>query len=43
MYDRINKYVPNKLPFYVGSLHGLGYKMLNKEDFSILDEKDTVN
>tara|TARA_B100001121_G_C18700065_1_gene627091 strand:- start:3799 stop:6246 length:2448 start_codon:yes stop_codon:yes gene_type:complete len=41
MYDRINKYVPNKLPFYVGSLHGLGYKMLNKEDFSILDEKDT--
>jgi len=41
MYDRINKYVPNKLPFYVGSLHGLGYKMLNKDDFSILDEKDT--
>ena len=41
MYDRINKYVPNKLPYYVGSLHGLGYKMLNKEDFSVLDEKDT--
>ena len=41
MYDRINKYVPNKLPFYVGSLHGLGYKMLNKDNFSILDEKDT--
>lgn len=41
MLDRINKYVPNKLPYYVGSLHGLGYKMLNKNDFSILDEKDT--
>ena len=41
MFERINKYAPNKLPYYVGSMHGLGYKMLNKEDFSILDEKDT--
>lgn len=41
MFERINKYVPNKLPYYVGSLHGLGYKMLNKDNFSILDEKDT--
>lgn len=41
MLDRLNKYVPNKLPFYVGSLHGLGYKLLNKNDYSILDEQDT--
>jgi DNA helicase-2/ATP-dependent DNA helicase PcrA len=43
MLDRINNYVPNKLPFYVGSLHGLGYKMLNKTDYSILDEKDSFD
>jgi DNA helicase-2/ATP-dependent DNA helicase PcrA len=41
MYDRINNYVPNKMPFYVGSLHGLAYKMLNKNNYSILDDKDT--
>ena len=41
MFERINNYVPNKLPFYVGSLHGLGYKMLNKNNYSILDETDS--
>lgn len=43
MFERINKYVPNKLPYYVGSLHGLGYKMLNKDNFSILDENDSYD
>jgi DNA helicase-2/ATP-dependent DNA helicase PcrA len=42
IFERINNYVPNKLPFYVGSLHGLGYKMLNKIDYSILDETDSI-
>lgn len=41
MLDRINRYVPHKQPYYVGSLHGLAFKLLNKINYSILDEKDT--
>lgn len=41
MYERINKILPNKSPYYVGSLHGLGFKMLNKDNYSILDERES--
>ena len=41
MLDRINHYVPHKQPYYVGSLHGLAFKLLNKTNYSIIDEKDT--
>ena len=43
MLNRLNKIVPNKLPYHVGSLHGLGYKVLqeyNDINYTILDEKD---
>lgn len=45
MLHRVSKYVPNKLPYYIGSIHGLGFKVLqeynNDFNYTILDEKDT--
>jgi len=43
MYNRLNNLVPDKLPFYVGSLHGLAYKILSeyyKINFTVIDDKD---
>lgn len=45
MSNRLNKAIPNKLPYHVGSLHGLSYKVLqeyggNKSNYTVLDEKD---
>jgi len=44
MLHRLEDIVPNKLPFYVGSLHGLSYRILQKYNninYTILDEKET--
>ena len=44
MLKRMQEITPNKLPFYVGSLHGLSYKILQKYNninCTILDEFDT--
>jgi len=44
MLHRLTNILPNKLPKHVGSLHGLGYKVLqeaNDISYSVLDEKDT--
>lgn len=46
MAERIHKYLPNKKPHYVGSLHGLSYRLLqkyNKINYTIIDEKDYKN
>jgi len=43
MMNRISKILPNKIPYHVGSLHGLGYKVLqeyNDINYTVLDEKD---
>ena len=43
MLNRLGKILPNKIPYHVGSLHGLGYKVLqeyNDINYTILDEKD---
>ena len=43
MLERLENLIPNKLPFYVGSLHGLCYKILQKYlnvTFNILEESD---
>lgn len=43
MLHRLSNIVPNKIPKYVGSLHGLAYKILQEYmdiNFSVLDEKD---
>lgn len=43
MENRLKSIIPNKLPHYVGSLHGLGYRILqrfNKVNYTVLDEKD---
>jgi DNA helicase-2/ATP-dependent DNA helicase PcrA len=43
MLHRLNNIIPNKIPKYVGSLHGLAYKILQEYmdiNFSVLDEKD---
>jgi DNA helicase-2/ATP-dependent DNA helicase PcrA len=45
MLNRVSKLLPNKLPQYVGSLHGLSYKVLQEYmdiNFSVLDEKDVT-
>lgn len=42
MYDRLYSKIPSKLPFYVGSIHGLSYKLLNNNHI-VLDEKDSKN
>jgi DNA helicase-2/ATP-dependent DNA helicase PcrA len=44
MNQRISNILPHKLPYYVGSLHGLGFKLLqeyNKISYTILDENDS--
>ena len=44
MQNRLEKFLPNKLPFHVGSLHGLCYKILNEysnNNSTLLDEKDS--
>ena len=43
MLHRLSKFLPHKLPWHVGSLHGLGYKVLQEYmeiNYSVLDEKD---
>uniref|UniRef100_A0A6C0EGW6 DNA 3'-5' helicase n=1 Tax=viral metagenome TaxID=1070528 RepID=A0A6C0EGW6_9ZZZZ len=42
MYNRINNLLSDKLPFYVGSLHGFSYKILNNyyKNHTIIDETD---
>ena len=43
MLNRVSKILPNKIPDHVGSLHGLGYKVLqeyNDINYTVLDEKD---
>ena len=44
MLKRMEEVIPEKLPFYVGSLHGLSYRILQKYysiNYTILDEYDT--
>ena len=44
MLKRMEEVIPNKLPFYVGSLHGLSYRILQKYysiNYTVLDEHDT--
>lgn len=44
MLNRLSKILPHKLPYHVGSLHGLSYKVLqeyNDINYTVLDEKDT--
>ena len=44
MENRINDIIPTKTPYYVGSLHGLGYRVLQKYDkinYTVLDDKDS--
>jgi DNA helicase II / ATP-dependent DNA helicase PcrA len=46
MSNRILNVVPNKLPLYVGTLHGLSYKILNENGYitsTVLDEIDSKN
>lgn len=43
MNERIMNIIPNKPPNYVGSLHGLGFRLLqqyNKVGYTVLDETD---
>jgi|SaaInlStandDraft_5_1057022.scaffolds.fasta_scaffold00852_14 DNA helicase-2/ATP-dependent DNA helicase PcrA len=40
MLTRIQNIIPQYLPYYVGSLHGLAYKILNN-NHTILDENDS--
>jgi len=43
MLNRLNKYVPDKIPYHVGTIHGLSYKILkdyNKLNKTIIDELD---
>ena len=44
MENRLKSLIPTKLPHYVGSLHGLGYRVLqryNNINYTVLDEKDS--
>ena len=44
MSNRINGVVPSKLPLYVGTLHGLSYRILQDYHYinsTILDENDS--
>jgi len=44
MNERISNIIPNKYPYYVGSLHGLSYRLIqkyNKTNYTILDEQDS--
>ena len=43
MNQRINNLLPDKFPHYVGTLHGLGYRLLqryNKINYTVLDESE---
>ena len=44
MSQRIKSILPNKLPYYVGSMHGLSYKLLQEfnisKDSTIIDEQE---
>jgi DNA helicase-2/ATP-dependent DNA helicase PcrA len=43
MLKRLEDIIPNKLPFHVGSLHGLSYRILQKYNninYTVLDEKE---
>ena len=43
MMNRLGKIIPHKIPYHVGSLHGLGYKVLqeyNDINYTVLDEQD---
>jgi DNA helicase II / ATP-dependent DNA helicase PcrA len=43
MLNRLSSVLPHKIPYHVGSLHGLGYKVLqeyNNINYTVLDEKD---
>lgn len=43
MLNRLSKILPHKIPYHVGSLHGLSYKVLqdfNDINYTVLDEKD---
>jgi DNA helicase-2/ATP-dependent DNA helicase PcrA len=44
MNERINNIIPNKQPHYVGSLHGLGYRLLqqnSKSSYTVIDDVDS--
>ena len=44
MTQRISNIIPHKLPYYVGSLHGLGFRLLqehHKINYTVLDENDS--
>ena len=44
--NRLNKMIPNSEPFYVGTIHGLAYKVLtkfNNINYTILDDIDYKN
>lgn len=44
MLHRLEDIVPTKLPYHVGSLHGLSYRILQKYNninYTVLDEKET--
>ncbi len=44
MNQRISNIIPHKLPYYVGSLHGLGFRLLqeyHKISYTVLDENDS--
>ena len=44
--NRLEKIVPNKIPYHVGTIHGLSYKILkeyNKLKNTIIDEQDVKN
>jgi DNA helicase-2/ATP-dependent DNA helicase PcrA len=44
MLHRLEDIVPNKLPYHVGSLHGLSYRVLQKYNninYTVLDERET--
>jgi DNA helicase-2/ATP-dependent DNA helicase PcrA len=46
MLNRLNNIIPHKIPYHVGSLHGLGYKVLHEYygiNYTVLDEKDVFN
>ena len=46
MNNRLINVIPNKIPYYVGSLHGLGYRLIQQfmsvnKSYTILDEKES--
>ncbi len=46
MNQRISNIIPNKQPYYVGSLHGLGFRLLqqyNNISYTVLDDNDATS